>query len=44
MVRNAFTFLHCQLGCADIHAPVELHRVDVDNFPVELVGQGYPER
>ena len=33
-----------QLGGADVHAPVELHRVGVDHLAVERVGQGQAER
>ena len=39
VVRHALPLGRRQLGRADVHAPVELHRVGVDHLAAERVGQ-----
>lgn len=43
MVRNAAAFLLRQFGGPDVHPPVELHRVCVDDLAPELLGQEYTQ-
>lgn len=39
MVRDAAPFLGRQLGGTDVHPPVELHRVGVDDLAAQALGQ-----
>lgn len=40
VVRDAAPLPRRQLGGADVHPPVQLHGVGVDDFTVEMTGQG----
>ncbi len=40
VVRDTATFPGRQFGGADVHPPVQLHGVGVDDFAVEMAGQG----
>ncbi len=39
VVRDAVALGHRQLGGADVHSPVELHGVGVDDFATEMAGE-----
>ena len=39
VMRNPATLGRRQFGGPDIHAAIELHRVDVDDFTAEFLGQ-----